>query len=182
MTSQIENLQFKRGSKAANDTMVGPRGSISIDWDTRSIRVHDGATPGGVFEIRQGAAIDAESLEFTVATEPQQVAGSGQTVVTFSVIDLSDPAAVVIKINGEVVTNYTVMDDNQIEFDAALPAGATIDAANVLTLAMLVAQAVPDQLASATSIGGILLSSFLTESDLDGILTVNDRIDCGVFN
>ena len=191
--TQFQNLQFKRGSKSANDSLIGPRGSISIDMETRSIRIHDGVTPGGVFEVKQGAAINAESLEFTTATEPQQVAGSGQTVVTFSVIELSNPAAVVVKVNGSVVTNYTIMGVNQIEFDAPLPTGATIDAANVLTLDMLVSQAVAgeggavdqavsDALASATSIGGILLSSFLTTNDLGSIVTVDDRIDCGIIN
>ena len=191
--TQFQNLQFKRGSKSANDSLIGPRGSISIDMETRSIRIHDGVTPGGVFEVKQGAAINAESLEFTTATEPQQVAGSGQTVVTFSVIDLSNPAAVVVKVNGSVVTNYTIMGANQIEFDAPLPTGATIDAANVLTMDMLVSQAVAgeggavdqavsDALASATSIGGILLSSFLTANDLGSIVTVDDRIDCGIIN
>lgn len=191
--TQFQNLQFKRGSKSANDSLIGPRGSISIDMETRSIRIHDGVTPGGVFEVKQGAAINAESLEFTTSTEPQQVAGSGQAVVTFSVIDLSNPAAVVVKVNGSVVTNYTIMGVNQIEFDAPLPAGATIDAANVLTLDMLVSQAVAgeggavdqavsDALASATSIGGILLSSFLTTNDLGSIVTVDDRIDCGIIN
>lgn len=191
--TQFQNLQFKRGSKSANDSLIGPRGSISIDMETRSIRIHDGVTPGGVFEVKQGAAINAESLEFTTATEPQQVAGSGQTVVTFSVIDLSNPAAVVVKVNGSVVTSYTIMGVNQIEFDAPLPTGATIDAANVLTLDMLVSQAVAgeggavdqavsDALASATSIGGILLSSFLTTNDLGSIVTVDDRIDCGIIN
>ena len=191
--TQFQNLQFKRGSKSANDSLIGPRGSISIDMETRSIRIHDGVTPGGVFEVKQGAAINAESLEFTTATEPQQVAGSGQTVVTFSVIELSNPAAVVVKVNGSVVTNYTIMGANQIEFDAPLPTGATIDAANVLTLDMLVSQAVAgeggavdqavsDALASATSIGGILLSSFLTTNDLGSIVTVDDRIDCGIIN
>ena len=191
--TQFKNLQFKRGSKSANDSLIGPRGSISIDMETRSIRIHDGVTPGGVFEVKQGAAINAESLEFTTATEPQQVAGSGQTVVTFSVIELSNPAAVVVKVNGSVVTNYTIMGANQIEFDAPLPTGATIDAANVLTLDMLVSQAVAgeggavdqavsDALASATSIGGILLSSFLTTNDLGSIVTVDDRIDCGIIN
>lgn len=191
--TQFQNLQFKRGSKSANDSLIGPRGSISIDMETRSIRIHDGVTPGGVFEVKQGAAINAESLEFTTATEPQQVAGSGQTVVTFSVIDLSNPAAVVVKVNGSVVTSYTIMGVNQIKFDAPLPTGATIDAANVLTLDMLVSQAVAgeggavdqavsDALASATSIGGILLSSFLTTNDLGSIVTVDDRIDCGIIN
>lgn len=191
--TQFQNLQFKRGSKSANDSLIGPRGSISIDMETRSIRIHDGVTPGGVFEVKQGAAINAESLEFTTSTEPQQVAGSGQAVVTFSVIDLSNPAAVVVKVNGSVVTNYTIMGVNQIEFDAPLPTGATIDAANVLTLDMLVSQAVAgeggavdqavsDALASATSIGGILLSSFLTTNDLGSIVTVDDRIDCGIIN
>ena len=191
--TQFQNLQFKRGSKSANDSLIGPRGSISIDMETRSIRIHDGVTPGGVFEVKQGAAINAESLEFTTATEPQQVAGSGQTVVTFSVIDLSNPVAVVVKVNGSVVTNYTIMGVNQIEFDAPLPTGANIDATNVLTLDMLVSQAVAgeggavdqavsDALASATSIGGILLSSFLTTKDLGSIVTVDDRIDCGIIN
>ena len=39
----IENFAFKRGNKAVNDAFVGDPGSISLDTETQTIRIHDGA-------------------------------------------------------------------------------------------------------------------------------------------
>lgn len=116
MTSQFENLQFKRGSKSANDALVGPRGSISIDMETQSIRIHDGETPGGAFEIKRGAAINSETLEFTTATE-NRVAAGGQTIFTLNVLDTNSADTIQVRVNGDIVTNWTLINGNQIEFD-----------------------------------------------------------------
>ncbi len=43
--------QFLRGNQAANDGYTGPSGSITIDFETETIRVHDGATPGGAYRV-----------------------------------------------------------------------------------------------------------------------------------
>jgi hypothetical protein len=41
-------LQFRRGTSAQNDSFTGAAGEVSIDTDSNSIRIHDGATAGGV--------------------------------------------------------------------------------------------------------------------------------------
>ena len=41
-------LQIKRGTSQENDTYTGTSGEITMDTDTRTIRVHDGETAGGV--------------------------------------------------------------------------------------------------------------------------------------
>ncbi len=41
-------LQLRRGNRALNDNFVGMPGEVSFDTDTKTIRVHDGATIGGI--------------------------------------------------------------------------------------------------------------------------------------
>ena len=45
------DLQFKSGNTEANDLHVGHEAAISIDFEEKSIRVHDGLTAGGAFTI-----------------------------------------------------------------------------------------------------------------------------------
>ena len=40
-------LQFRRGTTSQNNSFTGAAGELSIDTQTDSIRVHDGATAGG---------------------------------------------------------------------------------------------------------------------------------------
>src|SRR5690606_35844483 len=49
-------LQFKGGTKAANDVYVGQPREITIDSETLNIRIHDGVTPGG--RVAQGTALE----------------------------------------------------------------------------------------------------------------------------
>lgn len=151
MTTQFQNLQFKRGSKAANDALVGPRGSISIDLESQSIRVHDGSTPGGAFEIKRGAAVDAQNLQFTTAKETLAATG-GQTIFTLNAIDLSNPAAVKIKVGDEPSTNWAVINNRQIQFDAPFFGGEQITFENVKSLNALVEEALGGEGSSIESI------------------------------
>ena len=45
-------LQIKRGDTTANDTYTGLAGEITMDTDTKTIRIHDGETTGGVAMAR----------------------------------------------------------------------------------------------------------------------------------
>jgi hypothetical protein len=43
--------QFLRGTTAQNDAYTGPVGSLTLDLERNTIRVHDGVTPGGASTI-----------------------------------------------------------------------------------------------------------------------------------
>lgn len=51
-------IQFKRGTTAQNDAYTGRAGSISVDTELNTLRVHDGSTAGG-FVVSDAANIDA---------------------------------------------------------------------------------------------------------------------------
>ena len=51
-------VQHRRGTAAQNDDFTGLPGEITIDLDNKSIRVHDGTTPGGTMLARQ-STLDA---------------------------------------------------------------------------------------------------------------------------
>ena len=40
-------LQFRRGTTAQNGSFTGAVGDLSIDTDTKNIRIHDGSNAGG---------------------------------------------------------------------------------------------------------------------------------------
>lgn len=41
-------IQIRRGTTAAHSTFIGAVGEITFDTDTKTLRVHDGITPGGI--------------------------------------------------------------------------------------------------------------------------------------
>lgn len=45
------SYQFLRGTTAQNDALTRSAGSISIDLEGENVRVHDGTTSGGAFQI-----------------------------------------------------------------------------------------------------------------------------------
>ena len=46
-TNKKHKLQIKRGDKSSNDQYTGLSGEITMDTDTKTLRVHDGETVGG---------------------------------------------------------------------------------------------------------------------------------------
>ncbi len=44
-------IQFLRGNTSQNDALTRPAGAFSIDLEGENLRIHDGATAGGAFQI-----------------------------------------------------------------------------------------------------------------------------------
>lgn len=41
-------LQIKRGTQTQNETFIGLPGELTMDTDSKTLRLHDGETPGGI--------------------------------------------------------------------------------------------------------------------------------------
>ena len=54
--ANIGHIQLKRGNSAFSSTYTGPIGEPTFDTDLNTIRVHDGATPGGIVMPTQANA------------------------------------------------------------------------------------------------------------------------------
>ena len=50
-------LQFRRGTTAQNNAFTGAAGEISIDTDSKNLRIHDGVTAGGYEVIPAGTIV-----------------------------------------------------------------------------------------------------------------------------
>jgi hypothetical protein len=50
-------LQFRRGTTAQNNSFTGAAGEISIDTDSKNLRIHDGANAGGYEIIPTGTIV-----------------------------------------------------------------------------------------------------------------------------
>lgn len=72
-------IAWLRGNTAQNNAYTGPNGTISLDIQKGSIRLHNGTTPGGYAEILS-EGIDAESLAGMLATSSNE----GSTIVARS--------------------------------------------------------------------------------------------------
>lgn len=51
-------IQLRRGTAAQHETFTGADGEVTVDTTNKTLRVHDGATPGGVALARQ-STLDA---------------------------------------------------------------------------------------------------------------------------
>lgn len=91
------SIQFPRGDAAANNAHTGLSGSISVDFQNQTLRVHDGETAGGAFQVGMGQgptpidlSISSNNISVTVvnsggsnATIPSAT-GSGAGVMSAS--------------------------------------------------------------------------------------------------
>lgn len=57
-------LQIRRGSAANNDAFTGMPGELTMDTDTKTLRIHDGQTLGG-FEIARRDDITKSDFDIT---------------------------------------------------------------------------------------------------------------------
>ena len=62
-------LQIRRGTTAQNDNFTGLAGEITYDTDAKTIRVHDGATLGGV-TLARADEIPEPGSEFDIDSVP----------------------------------------------------------------------------------------------------------------
>jgi len=54
------SIQFPRGDKAKNDALTAALASFSVDTESKNVRVHDGATAGGLFVLASVTYVDAK--------------------------------------------------------------------------------------------------------------------------
>lgn len=63
MAEQTFRVQFLRGTEAENEIYIGRDGELTVDKTKKSIRVHDGSTPGGsllaTFSANSGSTADS---------------------------------------------------------------------------------------------------------------------------
>jgi len=101
-------LQFRRGTTAQNNSFTGANGEISIDTDSKNLRIHDGANAGGYEIIPTGTIVayggtaapagwllcDATAVSRTTYARLFAVIGTGFGIgdgtTTFNVPDVRD--------------------------------------------------------------------------------------------
>ena len=78
-------VQYRRGSATENNAFTGALAEITVDTTNWTLRVHDGATPGGggniatvAYVTAQIAALSANSISF--GTSNVQIPSSGGNV------------------------------------------------------------------------------------------------------
>jgi len=69
-------LQIRRGSAAQNDNLTGLAGEITADTDTNSVRVHDGAMPGG-YTLARADLSNVSPTDFADALAITGITGTG---------------------------------------------------------------------------------------------------------
>jgi len=123
----VRRVQLRRGNTAQNNAFTGVEGEITIDTETKSIRVHDGATGAGFDLMRadmsNNSAI-ATDINFTDADHTIGGAIDGNTL-TLGQVNTA------ISIPGTLtVANYVTENDLLIQDKVIVIADGTEGAAN----------------------------------------------------
>lgn len=84
-----KEILLKRGSRETHETYVGRKGEVTVDTSTRSLRVHDGETPGG----NPAASVDMVVLLSAIYAsmmgwrfEYDEATGTTRSILDFGVI------------------------------------------------------------------------------------------------
>ncbi len=59
-------IQLRRGTAEQHETFIGADGEVTVDTTNKTLRVHDGETPGGTLLARAGDAMPANA-DYVVA-------------------------------------------------------------------------------------------------------------------
>ncbi len=59
-------IQIRRGTTLENDNFTGAIGEITMDTDAKTLRVHDGETPGGVALAKESEILDIASADYVI--------------------------------------------------------------------------------------------------------------------
>ena len=59
-------LQLRRGNSAEHENFIGQIGEITMDTDSKSLRIHDGETPGGTPMARRDEIPDLTPFDYVV--------------------------------------------------------------------------------------------------------------------
>lgn len=59
-------LQLRRGNSAEHENFTGQIGEITMDTDSKSLRIHDGETPGGTPMARRDEIPDLTLFDYVV--------------------------------------------------------------------------------------------------------------------
>jgi len=119
-------LQIRRGTTAQNDNFTGLAGEITYDTTAKTIRVHDGATLGGVALARADQIptipdpFDITSVpDTTWATIVARVAPATFTITTSSAISISNTTYIEHAFSGISITPYIIRATLVCQTDAS---------------------------------------------------------------
>ena len=146
-------LQIRRGTTAQNDNFTGLAGEITYDTEVKTIRVHDGATLGGVALARADqiptptTPFDIDSVTDTKWTEiVARVAPDTFTITTSSSITIATTTYVSYCFSGVFTTPYIIRASLICQNDAAgYTAGDETDAFGIGTYAVPLFNTVIDE-------------------------------------
>jgi len=107
-------LQIRRGTTAQNDNFTGLSGEITYDTDTKTIRVHDGTTLGGVVLARADQIPAVTPFDIDSVTDAKwaeiiaRVAPAPITVTTSDALTVSNTSYIENVFSGISTTPYII--------------------------------------------------------------------------
>lgn len=113
-------IQIRRGTAAEHSAFTGAIGEITMDTTNKTLRVHDGTTPGGTILAKQSEIQTAPSMaEIISAMIPDYTAGVSILSYKTSTNQFIAPADGILSImiqsyyeNGVFINNVCVADCN----------------------------------------------------------------------
>lgn len=184
---KVKSIRFKRGNKATNDEWIGLHGSISLDYGTQTVRIHDGVTPGGLFHIGRSELAGGSSPEFKDKVDVFYYdAMSPSNVFSTVNVSLEDPTSVRVLVDGELTNQWSIVND-AVVVNENLSNGTVIEIYSVRSIDDIV-----EKVFIETGTINTVIRSQLEESmaevtgtadfDISQIITTTDIVDLGTVN
>lgn len=63
-------IQIRRGTATEHSTFTGALGEVTMDTTNKTLRVHDGQTPGGVALAKQSEIPDLSNVDYVIDFQP----------------------------------------------------------------------------------------------------------------
>lgn len=114
-------IQLRRGTTAQNNNFTGAEGEVTFDTDAKTLRLHDGVTPGGTALARQSDIPTVPDVSNKANTSMNNLTAAGKATVA----GMGFPSSKTVEINLGLSPHYYTAPANGFVIFARTPTGGT---------------------------------------------------------
>lgn len=117
MSQEVKRVRLRKGSEQEHQSFAGALAEVTVDTDKKTLRVHDGTTPGGL-EISK-ARYDVVGAATTLRANVKYFADTTSSTFSVTLPDTKSTGDYIAIIDAEAywdINNLTVLTQNDEQF------------------------------------------------------------------
>jgi hypothetical protein len=117
MSQEVKRVRLRKGSEQEHQSFAGALAEVTVDTDKKTLRVHDGTTPGGL-EISK-ARYDVVGAATTLRANVKYFADTTTSAFSVTLPDTKSTGDYITIIDAEAywdINNLTVLTQNDEQF------------------------------------------------------------------